>query len=461
MESTAAETWAFETFSRARLPDQRLVARLCVMATAVASRPDGLITSTMKSSAEKEGAFRFVENDRVDPSTITEAMCESTALACDELPLVFVPIDQTDLTFTDSKKIRGLGPNGAGSESALRATQVMTALALDERGVPVGLLDQQWWCRFDEKVPAAEHDKRSPEEKESWWWLQTHREVHRRMQQLAPDTKVWSVCDRGADYGLFLKEAVDRKQLITVRAAQDRVIKRENRAARLFSTLRRSPVLERLKLKIPRGPKRSARLAELEVRAVSNVKVRTHRYGPWVELSAIQVRECSRPPAGESPIVWRLLTTHPVELVSDAMLVLQSYVYRWRVEEFHKTWKSGACNVERSQLRSYAAIRRWATILAAVAARVERLKRLARETPDVDALTEFTQDELDAAIYYMEPKQWRPGDSMTLHEAVRLVALAGGYMGRKGDGPPGSITIRRGLERILPAAAVLRAQRSG
>lgn len=57
-------------------------------------------------------------------------------------------------------------------------------------------------------------------------------------------------------------------------------------------------------------------------------------------------------------------------------------------------------------------------------------------------------------------KKFARGRTMTLNEAVRLVASVGGYMNRKGDGPPGSITIRRGLDRISPAAEVLAATRT-
>ena len=61
-----------------------------------------------------------------------------------------------------------------------------------------------------------------------------------------------------------------------------------------------------------------------------------------------------------------------------------------------------------------------------MAARIERLKYLSRETPNVEALTEFTQDEIDAAIYVSKTKQWKPGDTMTLAQAARLVAQVGG-----------------------------------
>ena len=36
----------------------------------------------------------------------------------------------------------------------------------------------------------------------------------------------------------------------------------------------------------------------------------------------------------------------------------------------------------------------------------------------------------------------------TLREAVRMIAALGGFLGRKGDGEPGTTTIWRGLQRL-------------
>lgn len=451
--------WAKETFSRAELGDQRLTARAVTIAESVARHPGGTVTSTMKTSAEKEGAYRFIENERVDPSALEEAVGTKAALACDNEEIVFVAMDQTDLTFRDRKGVRGLGPDGANATKTLRSTQVMSALAMTVAGVPLGVLDQQFWLRSDEKAPDWKEDTRPVEERESWWWIVGMRSSLEQARTHAPGTKPWFICDRGADSAQFLREVVTQDVLVTLRACQNRVIERNGKHHKLFSTLRRQPVLGKVKVTIPATAARVQRRATFEIRVLPDVRIRLGRRNEWAVFGALQLREISPVPSREEPVCWRLLTSHQLKTRQDALLVIHSYTCRWRVEEFHKAWKSGVCDVEASQLRSYDAIRRWAIILAAVAARAERLKRLSRESPDVDALTEFSQDELDAAIYYMEPKQWQPGDAMTLQEAVRLVAMAGGYMGRKGDGPPGSITIRRGLERVLPAAAVLRAQR--
>lgn len=44
----------------------------------------------------------------------------------------------------------------------------------------------------------------------------------------------------------------------------------------------------------------------------------------------------------------------------------------------------------------------------------------------------------------------------TINEVVRLIAMAGGFIGRKGDGEPGAKTLWRGIEKIMTFADGLR-----
>ena len=103
-------------------------------------------------------------------------------------------------------------------------------------------------------------------------------------------------------------------------------------------------------------------------------------------------------PQGERPIEWMLLTNRPLTNVTEIRQVILGYAQRWRIEDFHRTWKSGACGVEENQLRSQAAVVKWATILAAVAVRIERIKLLSRREPERPATDEYTAIELKAIV---------------------------------------------------------------
>ena len=461
----AASRWAEEIFGRTSLGDPRRARRLVAMAASVARAPGGTVTSTMRSAAEKEGAFRFLESTKNSPDAIAEAMCESAALACAGEHLVFVAVDQTEVYYGNREAVRGEGRYYERGNRKHRGAQLMNALAVDERGVPIGLVDQRWWLRSRRELPykhSRKDDPRPPEQRESWRWVECIEESARRLREQSPRTDPWFVMDRAGDFHGTLVRAMELGVRFTIRSSHNRTIAGRGKPQQLWPTLARRPVLGEVEVRLPRGSKRQSSRARFELRVVTT-NVRTRRVpGPqvWGELSCLRVREISPVPRGQKRIEWKLLTNAPVANLEDARLVLRSYTLRWRVEEFHKTWKSGSCNIESSQLRSFDALKRWGTILSAVAVRVERLKLLSREQPELDAQSEFTRAELDAAILLSQTKDFAQGDDVDLGTAVRLVALVGGYMGRTRDGPPGSITIKRGLERVAPAAMVLEATRT-
>ena len=181
-------------------------------------------------------------------------------------------------------------------------------------------------------------------------------------------------------------------------------------------------------------------------------------------VNAVWVRETSAAPRGERPLDWLLLTNYPIDSFDDAKLVLFGYTQRWRIEDFHKTWKSGVCDVESTQLHAKAHVIKWATILAAVAMRAERLKHLAREQPSLPASAELSATEVEALILLKRKYKKRTEtitDAMpTIAQATLWIAELGGYTGKSSGGPPGSITIGRGLEHLLIAAEVIDALRS-
>ena len=107
------------------------------------------------------------------------------------------------------------------------------------------------------------------------------------------------------------------------------------------------------------------------------------------------------------------------------------------MEEFHRTWKRGECNIEDSQLRSVDAVAKWATIMAAVATRIERLKYSSRHKPDEPATLVLTTTEIEVLLHDQRqraPKGARfrkkPIELVTIAEATHWIALMGGWIVR-------------------------------
>ena len=86
------------------------------------------------------------------------------------------------------------------------------------------------------------------------------------------------------------------------------------------------------------------------------------RYPPSIQLYALEAKEVN-PPLGQEPIHWRLMTTHRVGCIEQALQVLQWYCWRWRIEQLFATLKLAGLDIEATQLESVEAIQRL-TILA-------------------------------------------------------------------------------------------------
>ena len=69
----------------------------------------------------------------------------------------------------------------------------------------------------------------------------------------------------------------------------------------------------------------------------------------------------------------------------------------------------------------------------------------------------FEESEWKALMVFTTKKPVAPDTPPTLHEAIRLVAGLGGFLGRKSDGEPGTQTLWLGLQRLDDIAAMYRA----
>lgn len=170
-------------------------------------------------------------------------------------------------------------------------------------------------------------------------------------------------------------------------------------------------------------------------------------------FNVVWAREVGNVPSSEKPLDWMLFTNYPVDTLEQARQVIYGYSQRWRIEDFHRTWKSGHCDIESSQLRSQHALKKWATVMAAVAMRVERIKLLARTQPDLPASVELSPTEIQALLLmkrkYAKRTEQITDDMMpTIAQATEWIARLGGYTGKSSGGPPGSITIGRGLQYV-------------
>lgn len=344
--------------------------------------------------------------------------------------------------------------------------KVINALAVSQLGVPLGLSAQVWWARSSDRRAKGKHrDQKKPEEKEIGRWLDAMEQTRQVMRLHAPGVRLWFQLDREGDAWPVLDQADKGEHWFTIRGNHNRrVTLPDGRQTYLREVLSAQPEMTRYKLPVTAGPRRSERIANMVVRTCAATldfrDKRTKRHFPKT-VNVVLAREEDTTPPGEKPIEWMLLTNRPIDHKEHLEQIVFGYAQRWRIEDFHRTWKSGACCVEESQLRSKESIVKWATILAAVAVRIERIKLLSRKEPERPATDEYKPLEIRAItlLRFGKSSKQRLADSapLTLAQATLWVAQLGGYTGKSSGGPPGSIVLARGLKEVAAAVRTLQA----
>ncbi|MEB3225169.1 MAG: IS4-like element ISSysp3 family transposase, partial [Synechococcus sp.] len=156
------------------------------------------------------------------------------------------------------------------------------------------------------------------------------------------------------------------------------------------------------------------------------------------------------PPVGQDPIHWRLLTTHRVVSLEQALQVIEWYRWRWRIEQLFGTLKRSGLDLESTQLESVSAIERLTVLALSVALRVLQLLE-GRDDSSLVAQVVFSPEEqeclrqLAPTLQGKTQKQQNPHASASLSWATWLIGRLGGWSGYRSQSPPGIRTLWRGL----------------
>ena len=439
--------WAKEELARADLGDKRRNQRLVTIVSDLAEQPQATVPQASRDQAAMQATYEFWANRRIKASGIIEAHTAATIERIQEHKRILVIQDKTELDLGQRRRTRGIG---AISNQAAKGLQVHNVLVVSEVGVPLGLLEQKVWAREKaRKGKGLKERKRKIEEKESQRWLDSLE----RSQKLIPGKiEIITIADREADiYGLFAQPRRSGSHLL-IRAAQNRRVKKVSGAIeKLFKTVREVEACGEKTLELQRTPQRKARKATLTVK-FTTIELQPPEHSqerkkqPGIKVQAVLAEE-EKPPPGEKAISWLLLTTLPVANYQEASDCLEKYAHRWLIERFHYVLKSG-CRVEELQLETAERMAKALATYSIVAWRLLWLTYEARKNPEKKSDEVLEPEEWQVLSLVTQKKSKLPKQIPTLREAVRQIALLGGFLGRKGDGEPGVKTLWRGWQRL-------------
>jgi len=400
-------------------------------------------------SALCEGAYRLFRNAAIDAEAIAESGFGATVARVEDYEELLAVEDTTTLSYGHGVTSE-LGDLGGKVESQRRGYLVHSVLLVDPKSAAtVGLIAQQRWCRDRAKRGQRHRNKsRAYEDKESSKWQRASEQVAMRLGEGM--SRVIAVCDREADIYEYLSYKSSQRYI--VRAARDRRLVEEQE--RLYASVAQTPCLGEHSIQLAqRGgahgrAARTVRLSLRSARVTLQPPKRMHDELEALEVNAVLAEELS-PAKGQEGLSWLLLTSEPVESLVGARKVLRAYTLRWRIEDFHKAWKSGA-KVEQRRMQSAANLERVAVILAFVAVRLLQLREGATG-PEANHSRPCTE--------ILEPIQWRvlwatterskpPHKVPTQQWAYDAIARLGGWIDTKRTGRVGWDTMWRGWFRL-------------
>lgn len=349
-------SWIEAEILSANFNELRLNKRFKVIAEELSQFPSLPINQASSDWAAAKAAYRFFQNDKVDYEKIIKPHILNTAQRSQSHDRIVVVQDSSSIDFSKHRKTSGLGMMHTFSDgSELKGLMLHVALALSEKGLPLGLLSEKIWTREKQSITGHDHAKLSMKEKESYRWIESLREANRLISE---NTEMIMVCDREADIYEFFEEAIDLNVGLVVRLQHDRVLEGEDvDGLRIYDQLGLEKSCYQTEVEIPSSGKRQARKAKLEVR-FSRVTLASRPRGKKIphtahrsdlDLWVVDLREVSAP-KGEDALSWTLLTTIQVNNKKDALQVMQYYKMRWTIELYFKTLKTG-CNIESCRMK--------------------------------------------------------------------------------------------------------------
>ncbi len=176
------EAWVKSELFSVNFGDKRLDERFWFLSEELSKHPSQSINQASNNWAAAKAAYRFFDNPKVSPEKILEPHYASTIDRVLEQDRVVVAQDTSYFNFTSHRKTKGLGPLSKSPKNGFEQQGIClhTSLALTDKGLPLGLVDQQIWVRdgikCNRKKLGSYKTRILPiEQKESFKWIKSLR----------------------------------------------------------------------------------------------------------------------------------------------------------------------------------------------------------------------------------------------------------------------------------------------
>lgn len=450
---------SFDGFFSSFLPDTRLEKRAEKVLKDMLTFGKVVVNKFCTTNTDKIGAYRLFSNTNFDYNDLLKGVFHNCKERQGSQHLLCIQ-DTTEFNYTHHIKRIGKEDDNIGPVAINDMVGFFChpMLVIDsEQKTPIGFSSIHLWNRSWDKKDKLERDYKNLNisEKESFRWINSAQKT----KEVLSETPLLTVIgDRESDIYEELATVPDNRTHLLIRSSINR--KLFDSKEKLFEVLALSKQRSTYELTVKGNKKRKNRIARMSLK-YSKVKILRPKkkgmddYPVYVEIWAIEAKELKESvPKGEDPILWRLLTTHSIEKVEDAMKYLDWYSNRWFIEELFRIMKKKGFGIEDSQLETGAGLKKLVVMALQIALTTMSLKLSIKNKQEIDAEVVFTKEQIQFIKLLMKDlegkteKQRNPYSTGTLAWSAWGIARLSGWSGYSSHGPPGYITIKTGLDKF-------------
>jgi hypothetical protein len=464
MDVLCGQGLALRHFGAAELGDARRVRRLVDTADHILRHPAGTLPQKLENWAELMGLYRLLASAQVTHEAVLAPHRQQVlARMREHAGVVLLIHDPSELDYTHVDALHDqLGQIGSG-QGCGRGYIAQHTLAITPQRQVLGLVNQTLHRRRAVPKGETQAQRRKHPQRESRLWLAGCDACGD-----APQGCTWiDIADRGGDTFEFLSYEHSRGRKYVIRSAKDRQLPGTDHVGddrihdHLHQYTRDLPTLATRSIEVPaKAGKRKARQAQVRV-AAGPVSLSPNRWtrgehdGQTLHLWVIHVQEINAP-ADTHPLEWILLSNLAAESFEQACQLIDFYACRPVIEEYHKAIKTGM-GIEQLQFEHADRLQPAIALLSVVAALLLQLRHAARQR-DADLTPARTIVPIIFVRVLSAKLHGQARDDLSVRQFLFGVASLGGHLGRKGDGPPGWLTLWRGwndLQLMVQGALAL------
>ncbi len=430
----------------------------------MARSPNKSLSAMCDTEAEREGMYRFIRNSHLDWRDLLKPHVEQTQRRAAEAGAVLAIHDTTTIRVHEDADLRSFINTG---KRGFLAHVTLLANAEQVRQ-PLGVISARTILRRSKKAKTKKNGRKLSgaetarlKHKEYARWGEQIRETSSLLEDCR---EVVHLIDREGDSYALLHELVAQNESFVIRWCRDRKAAHFEESAPTWSyvselieeapdtTIERKVPLSPRKAKTAptarkKSPPRKARIARLKV-AATTLLLRRPKYlrecDETIPVNVVYVYEPD-PPSEQDRVEWVLLTSLPIEDDQQVERVIDYYRQRWLIEEFFKALKSG-CNYTRRGLTNQFSIFNTLACFIPIAWKALLLRQAARVPQATCSPEMLDADELQVLRIKADKMKMPLPNTPTAQQALAVIASLGGH--RKHRGPPGWMTIMRGMDRF-------------